>query len=104
MPCKAVDDGGMVTETVGGNGGQEQWQQSRGCGQGDGLGASVWTVRLTGGPHSVLIFLQFIQNWLNIKNSKWVLYLAPKIPNFCIRLALDIMNNFLNSSDIQFPR
>jgi hypothetical protein len=32
-----------------------------------GLGADVRTVRLTGGPHVVLIFLQFIQNWLKLK-------------------------------------
>jgi hypothetical protein len=48
-------------------------------------------------------FFQFIQNWLNFKNSKWVPYLAPKIPNFCMWLASYIMNNFLNCADIQFP-
>jgi hypothetical protein len=66
------------------------------------LGASVRTVRLTGGPHAVLIFFQFIQNWLNFKNSKWVSYLATKIPNFCMRITWDIMNNFLNCANIQF--
>jgi hypothetical protein len=29
--------------------------------------------------------------------------LAPKIPNFCMWLAWDIMNNFLNCADIEFP-
>jgi hypothetical protein len=30
-------------------------------------------------------------------------YLALKIPNFCMSLARDIMNNFLNCADIQCP-
>jgi hypothetical protein len=47
-------------------------------------------------------FFQFIQNWLNFKNSKGVHYIAPKIPNFCMRLARDIINNFLHFVDIQF--
>jgi hypothetical protein len=47
-----------------------------------------------GGCHVVFIFFQFIQNWINFKNSKWVPYLAPKIPNICMRLTWDIMNNF----------
>jgi hypothetical protein len=75
----------MAAEMVGGNGGR-----SRGCGQGGGLGTSVRTMRLTGGPHTVLIFFLFIQNWLNIKNLKRVSYLAPKIPNICMRIAWDI--------------
>jgi hypothetical protein len=52
-------------------------------------------------PHG--FFLQFIQNWLNFKNLKWVPYLAQKIPNFCMQLSWDIMNNFLYYGDIQFP-
>jgi hypothetical protein len=40
--------------------------------------------------------------WLNFKNSKWVPYLATKIPNFCTWLAWDITNNFLNCANIQF--
>jgi hypothetical protein len=60
------------------------------------------TVGLTGGPHMVLIFFQLIQNWLNFKNSKWVPYLAPKIPNFCMQLIWDIVSNFLNCANIQF--
>jgi hypothetical protein len=74
-PLKATRGGGRWLHG-GGNGGLERWQQSRGCGQGGGLCASVWTVRLTGGPHEVLIFFQFIQIRLNFKNSKWVLYVA----------------------------
>jgi hypothetical protein len=54
------------------------------------------------GPHAVLIFFLFIQNRLNFKNLKWVPYFAPKTPNFCMRLAWDIMNNFLNCDNIQF--
>jgi hypothetical protein len=30
-------------------------------------------------------------------------YLAPKIPNFCTLLSWDIMNNFLDCANIQFP-
>jgi hypothetical protein len=48
-------------------------------------------------------YFQFIQNRLTFKNSKWVPYVTPKIPNFCMRLAWDIMNNFLNCANIQFP-
>jgi hypothetical protein len=54
------------------------------------------------GPAWFFIFL-FIQNRLNFKNSKWVPYLAPKIPNFCVLLAWDIVNNFLGCADIKFP-
>jgi hypothetical protein len=46
-------------------------------------------------------FFQFIQNQINFKNSKWMYYLASKIPNFCMRLSWDIRNNFLNCADIQ---
>jgi hypothetical protein len=66
-------------------------------------GASVRTVGLIGGPHTVLIFFQFIQSRLNFKNSKWVSYITPKISNFCMRLSWDIMNNFINCANIQFP-
>jgi hypothetical protein len=66
------------------------------------LGASVRTVRLTGGPHTVLIFSYFIQNWLNFNEIKKCAYLAPKIRNICMRLAWDIMNKFLHYADIQF--
>jgi hypothetical protein len=52
-------------------------------------------------PRSFLFF-QFIQNWLSFKNSKWVPHLAPKISNFCMQLAWDIMNNFLDCADIKF--
>jgi hypothetical protein len=30
-------------------------------------------------------------------------YLASKIPNICMCLTWDIMNNFLNFADIKFP-
>jgi hypothetical protein len=45
-------------------------------------------------------FFQFIQNQLNIKNSKWVPYVTPQIPNFCMLLAREIMNNFVNCANI----
>jgi hypothetical protein len=83
-------------KTMGGK--QRRWLRL-GCRQ-RGLGADVRTVRLTSGPHAVLIFFQFIKNWLNFKKSKWVPYLASKILNFCMPLALDIMNNFFNYADI----
>jgi hypothetical protein len=89
----------------GGHGGQEQWVKPWArtrrwpplseCAR-RGTGASVQTVGLTGGPHAVLIFFQFIQNWLNFKNSKWLPYLAPKISNVCMLLAWDIIKNCLN--------
>jgi hypothetical protein len=58
---------------------------------------------LMGGPQWFWIFFQFIQNHLNLKKSKWVPYITPTILNFCMWLAWDIMNNFLNFGDIQFP-
>jgi hypothetical protein len=76
--------GGGRGRRGGGNGGRERWaakpwvramrwspltKSAR-----HSLGTSVRTVRLTGGPQAVLIFFQFIQNWLNFKNSKWVPY------------------------------
>jgi hypothetical protein len=94
-------------ETVGGNGG------SKAVGTGKVVAATVR--RRSARPGRLCTdrvtdwwvlhgfqFFQFIQNWLNFKNSKWVPYLTPKIPNFCILLAWDIMNNFLNCLDIQF--
>jgi hypothetical protein len=39
-----------------------------------------------GGPHAVLIFFQFNQNWLKLGICKRMPYLAPKIPNFCMLL------------------
>jgi hypothetical protein len=65
-PRKAVDGERHDGETRGGN--QQWWPQleRRRC----GLGADVRTVRLSSGPNKVLIFFQFIQNWLNFKNSK----------------------------------
>jgi hypothetical protein len=74
---------------VSGNGGSEavgatRQQPPLSEGTRCGMGASVRTVRLTGGSRVVLIFFQFIQNWLKFKNSKWVPYLALKILNFCI--------------------
>jgi hypothetical protein len=54
-----------------------------------GLGADVRTVRLTGGPHAVLIFLQFIQNWLKFKNSNGCLILLQKFSIFaCCSLGI----------------
>jgi hypothetical protein len=94
-PHGVVAEGGVVAETVGRNGGRKRrakpWAWARRQpplfeGAQHGLGVSVWTVRLTGGPHAVLIFFQFIQNRLNFKNSKWVPYVALKIPNFYIWL------------------
>jgi hypothetical protein len=38
-------------------------------------------------PRGFQFFFQFIQNWLNFKNSKWVPYLASKIPNIFMRLS-----------------
>jgi hypothetical protein len=78
-----------------------------------GLGASAQTGSPTGGSHMVFdisnlskngstlkiqngCLFQFIQKWLNFKNSKWLPYLAPKIRSFCMLLYLDIVNNFLN--------
>jgi hypothetical protein len=58
------------------------------------LGDDVQIVRLTGGPHTVLICFQFIQNRLNFKNSKWVPYLAPKIPNFLYAARLGYYKQF----------
>jgi hypothetical protein len=65
-PRKAVDGERHGGETRGGN--QQWWPRLewRRC----GLGADVRTVRLSSGPNKVLIFFQFIQNWLNFKNSK----------------------------------
>jgi hypothetical protein len=53
-------------------------------------------------PHG-FDFFQFIQNWLNFKNSKWVSYLAPKISNFCMPLAYVIVKIILYCANIQFP-
>jgi hypothetical protein len=52
----------------------KQWWPQLEC-RWRGLGADVRTMRLTGGPHAVLVFFQFIQNRLKFKNSKWVFYL-----------------------------
>jgi hypothetical protein len=82
------------------------WVQQNGGGHGPNAvsagGAVVRTRRLTGGLQRFRIFFQFIQNRLNIKKTKWVPYLAPKIPNFGMCLVWDIMNNFLNCANIQF--
>jgi hypothetical protein len=48
-------------------------------------------------------FFQFIQNWLNFKKSKFVPYIAPKIPNFCMCLAWCVINNCLNYTDAKLP-
>jgi hypothetical protein len=53
-------------------------------------------------PHGFRFF-HFIPNWLNFKMLKWVPYLAPKIPNFCMPLGWDIINNLINCAEIQFP-
>jgi hypothetical protein len=58
----------------------KRWQPRLNC-HWRGLGTDVRTVRLMGGPHVVLIFFQFIQNWLKFKNSYWVPYLQ-KFPFF----------------------
>jgi hypothetical protein len=72
-----------AVETVGGNGGRSRgWTRRRpplSERTQPGPRASVRIMGLTGGSHVVLIFFQFIQNWLNFKKSKGVSYLAPKI-------------------------
>jgi hypothetical protein len=118
-PHEAVDDGGVAAGTVGGNDGREQWVETvGGNGGSEAVGAgkvaaaavrrcSTWPGCLcsdyeTDGwaPRSFDFFFQFIQNQLNFKNSKWVPYLVPKIPNVCMRLSWDITNMFLNCADI----
>jgi hypothetical protein len=50
---------------------------------------------------AVSIFFQFIQNrMINFKNQNP--YLAPKITNFCMQIAGDIGNNFLNCAYFKF--
>jgi hypothetical protein len=111
-PLKAARGGGWWWRerwagTVGGKG-------NRNHGHGKLVAATLWRCsvpprRLCSdretdwwAPHSFDFFFQFIQNHLNFKNLKWVPYIAPKFPNFCMRLTWDIINNFLNCSDIQF--
>jgi hypothetical protein len=70
--------------------------------------AVVRTRQLMGGPQRFQIFFNLsktgstlkIQNRLNFKNQK--LYLNPKIPNFCMQIARNIGNNFLNCAYFKF--
>jgi hypothetical protein len=80
----------MAAEMVGGNGGR-----SRGCGQGGGLGTSVRTMRLMGGPHTVLIFFYLSKTGSTLKIQKGCLILLQKFPIFACG-SLGILNNFLN--------
>jgi hypothetical protein len=66
-------------------------------------GTSVRTVRLTGGHHAVLIFSNLSKTGSTLKIKNGCLILLQKIPNFCMWLTWDIMNNFLNCADMQFP-
>jgi hypothetical protein len=105
-PLKAAPGGGRWRRGCG-NGGRERrvgkavakpWARAR------RWHGRLYSDRETDGwaPHG-FDFSQFIKNWLNNKNSKWVPYLVLKIPNFCMPLSSDIMNNFLNCANIQFP-
>jgi hypothetical protein len=105
-----------VAETVGGNDGRERRARMASEVVGASKVAAVavrrlsaWPVRLCsdceadGWAPRAFDFFLFIQNHLIFKNSKWVSYLTPKIPNFCMWLSWDSVNNFLNFADNQFP-
>jgi hypothetical protein len=53
-------------------------------------------------PRGFTIF-RIIQNWLKLVQLKWMPYHTPKIPNFCMRLEWNILNNFLNCFNFTFP-
>jgi hypothetical protein len=61
----------------------------------------VRTGRLTLGAHEVSLLSPNYLNRLNIKKSKWVSKLTPKIPNFYMWVACDIMNIFTKCAGIQ---
>jgi hypothetical protein len=93
-PHGVVAEGGVVAETVGRNGGRKRrakpWAWARRqppLFEGAQHGLGVCLDRETDGwaPRG-FDFFQFIQNRLNFKNSKWVPYVALKIPNFYIWL------------------
>jgi hypothetical protein len=53
-------------------------------------------------PRGFTIF-QNIQDWLKFVKSKWMPYLDKQIPNFCMNLYCNVLNNFLNCADFKFP-
>jgi hypothetical protein len=107
-PHKAVDDGGAAPRLWAANNGSEVVGVCK---------VAATAVQTCSAPPGRLCsdretdgwaprgfdFFQFIQNWLNFKNSKWVSYLAPKISNFCMPLAYVTVKKFLYCANIQFP-
>jgi hypothetical protein len=59
---------------------------------------------LTGGPGPVKKYYFQIPIQLNLVNSKWKPFLAPRILKFCMGLDLHIQNNFLNWVNFKFAR
>jgi hypothetical protein len=53
-------------------------------------------------PPGLKVFYK-IQNQLKLVNSKWTPATAPKIFKLCMRLDLNIPNNFLSWVDFIFP-
>jgi hypothetical protein len=55
------------------------------------LGAYVRTGSPTAGSRVVFDFSYFVPKLAQVVKSKWMSYLAPKIPNFCMQLAGNIV-------------
>jgi hypothetical protein len=82
------------------------WARQKGGGHypnaGSSVGSSVQTGSPTGGSRAISVFPTCLKLAQLVK-SKWSPYPTPKILNFCMTRALNILNNFLNCANFIFP-
>jgi hypothetical protein len=89
---------------VDGSGGEAMGQNSGGCSpNASGAVGRLCSDRVTNRwiPRG-FSFFPICPKPAQIVKSKRLPYLAPKIPNFCMRIDLSIVNNFRNCVDLKF--